>query len=662
MNRVVLDCATMENFGDFARRHTNMHARFPHIFQSFQLKNLTLRNRVMISGHFAGWWVDNGLPSDSFVDYVEERAKGGVGLFVIGATSPESGSGWMENLSDAIIPRYRKLADAGHRHGTAIIAQLCHPGYGPLPGVPVYAPAMTSPLVVPPKPPARYIPTCEDLHRLIANFGAAAGRAVKGGVDGVELHSHESFLHAQMLNPLWNTRDDEYGGSLENRMRFLTETLKAMRAAMGSDELPLGVRLKMDDMAQRGMTSEEYITVAKYLEAEKLADYILFTGGDGRFHHGPMPRPEGEWIPLVKQMRAALSLPLMHAGRITTPEMAEQMLAEGDVDLVCMTKTHICDPHFTRKVEENRLDDIRYCTRCLQSCHGNGAGMTCVYNPVTKRETKWATLTPAERKKRVVIVGAGPAGMQCAMDAAARGHDVIVLEKGNRVGGQVWYGAASPLRKSWARIAEFYARQASKGTFRLELNTAADADSILALKPDAVVVACGSRPKRYALPNGVEALTVHEALDGKADAAQTVVIYDNEGFNRPGVVADSLSAQGKTVYYISPQDRLRIVGDLLMLEEMTARLMERGVQFLLAEEIQEWEASGTLRLRNVIDGSERTLPNVEAIVAAVGCTSSNALFAELTGRVPELHLIGDAKTPGTVENATVDGGQIARML
>jgi 2,4-dienoyl-CoA reductase-like NADH-dependent reductase (Old Yellow Enzyme family)/thioredoxin reductase len=640
-----------------------MHSQFPHIFQPFQLKNLTIRNRIMVSGHFAGWWVDNGLPSDSFVDYVEERAKGGVGLFVIGATSPEPGSGWMENLSDAIIPRYRKLADAGHRHGTAIIAQLCHPGYGPLPGVPVYAPAMTSPLVVPPKPPVRYIPTRGDLHRLIANFGAAAGRASMGGVDGVELHSHESFLHAQMLNPLWNTREDEYGGSLENRMRFLIETLQAMRAAMGN-ELPLGVRLKMDDMAQRGMTQDEYIAVAKHLEAANLVDYILFTGGDGRFHHGPMPRPEGEWIPLVKQMRQALTLPLMHAGRITTPEMAEQMLAEGDVDMVCMTKTHICDPHFTRKVWENRLDDIRYCTRCLQSCHGNGAGMTCVYNPVTKRETQWAELLPAEQPKRVVIVGAGPAGMQCAMDAAERGHEVIVLEKGGRVGGQVWYGAASPLRKSWARIAEFYTRQCRKGTFRVELNTVADADGILDLKPDVVVIACGSSPKRLTIAGegGNQSFTVHEALNGKADAAQTVVIYDAEGFNRPGVVADYFSAQGKTVHYLSPQDRLRIAGDLLMLEEMTTRLLERGVQFGLAEEIVGWDTPGVLRLRNTIDGTERLLMNVDAVVAAVGSQSNNGLFAELTGRVPELHLIGDAKLPATVEQATVDGGQIARML
>lgn len=638
-----------------------MNPNYPHIFRPFTIKNITLKNRIMVSGHFAGWWVDKGLPSDTFVDYVEERAKGGVGLFVIGATSPEPGSGWMENLSDAIIPRYQKLADAGHRHGTAIVAQLCHPGYKPLPGVPVYAPAITAPGIPTPEPGIRYIPTLDDLHRLVDNFGKAAGRAAQGNVDGLELHSHESFLHAQMLNPLWNNRDDEYGGSLENRMRFLVETLQAMRSQIPA-EMPLGVRLKMDDMAQRGMTQDEYIEVARYLETAKLADYILFTGGDGRFHHGPMPRPEGEWIPLVKKMRAALSLPLMHAGRITTPEMAEQMLAEGDVDIVCMTKTHICDPHFTRKVAENRLEDIRYCTRCLQSCHGNGAGMTCVYNPVTRRETTWATLIPPTIKKRVVVVGGGPAGMECAITAAQRGHEVIVLEKGDRLGGQIWYGAGSPLRQSWARIADYYIRQSRKGYFETRLNTTADAETILTLNPDAVVIATGSRPKRLVIPSGTAALTIHEALDGKADRARSVVVYDDEGFNRLGVVTDYLSSLNKTVVYVSPMHCLKIVGDLLMLEEMTARLQERGVTFALAEEIVSWDAPGTLRLRNTLDHSERLLSGVEMVIAGVGSESVSGLADELQDQVAELYVIGDANEPLTVEQATVDGGTLARRL
>src|SRR4051812_41226418 len=208
------------------------HPKFPHLFTPLKLRNVTLKNRIAVSAHFAGWWVDGGLPSDAFVAYVEERAKGGIGLFVIGATSPQHGSGWLENVSDDIVPRYRALVDAGHRHGTAVFAQLCHPGFKPLPGTPIIEPPISAPPAPPPTatttepaqapaPPAYPPPrTIEELHQLVQAFGRAARRAARGGVDGVELHSHESFLHAQMLNPLWNTRRDEYSGSLDNRMRF----------------------------------------------------------------------------------------------------------------------------------------------------------------------------------------------------------------------------------------------------------------------------------------------------------------------------------------------------------------------------------------------------------------------------------------------------------
>jgi 2,4-dienoyl-CoA reductase-like NADH-dependent reductase (Old Yellow Enzyme family)/thioredoxin reductase len=641
--------------------HSKPHPQFPHIFTPLQIRNVRLRNRIAVSAHFAGWWVDRGLPSDDFVAYLEERARGGVGLFVIGATSPEPGSGWLENISDDIIPRYRALVDAGHRHGTAVFAQLCHPGFRPLPGTPIIAPPPGAPSTQPVHPPAaRYEPTVDDLQRLIRAFAAAAERAVRGGVDGMELHSHESFLHAQMLNPLWNTRRDEYGGSPENRMRFLIETLTAMRAATG--DRPLGVRLKLDDMAQQGMTAAEYREVVQRLETLRLVDYLNVTGGDGRFHHGPMPRPEGEWLPLVRDLRAGTKLVLMHAGRISTPQVAEEALANGWLDVACMTKTHICDPHFTLKAFENRLDDIRLCTRCLQSCHGKMDAMTCVYNPLTSREAKWSQLPPATRRKRVIIVGAGPAGMECAITASARGHEVIVLERDARVGGQVWVGAGSPLRKPWARIAEFYARQAAKGVFDTRLNVNATADLIRSLRPDAVIIATGSIPLRLRLANGRETLTVHAVIAGRADNARHVVIYDREGFNRPLVAADYLSSRGIAVDLITP---LPVVGDLvegMMLEEMIGHLTARGVRFHPGHDLADQHDPSRVRLRNTQTAEERIIVGVDAIVATIGSTSQNTLAAELRAHVAELHIIGDANLPQTVEAAAFQGAHIARLL
>jgi 2,4-dienoyl-CoA reductase-like NADH-dependent reductase (Old Yellow Enzyme family)/thioredoxin reductase len=640
---------------------SGQHPKYPHLFTPFKIRNLTLGNRIVISAHFAGWWVDQGLPSKEFVAYLEERAKGGVALFVIGATSPEPNSGWLENTTDAIIPRYRALVEAGHRHGTAVFAQLCHPGYRPLPGTPII---VSSPSAPPSQPtgsePPRYQPSIPELHRLTESFAAAASRAAQGGVDGLELHSHESFLHAQMLNPLWNTRTDEYGGSLDNRMRFLIETLRAMRKAIG--DLPLGVRLKLDDMAQRGMTSGDYREAIHRLEALDLVDYLNVTGGDGRFHHGPMPRPEGEWIDLVKKLRQSTKLTLLHAGRIATPELAEKILAENVVDAVCMTKSHICDPHLALKTFENREEDIRFCTRCLQSCHGKMHLMTCVYNPLTSRELEWSKTTLAPSRKKVIIIGAGPAGMEAALTAAQRGHEVIVLEKSSRVGGQIWTGAASPLRKNWSRIAEFYDRQSRKGLFEVRLNTDASQELILSLHPDAVIIATGSRPNRLEIPNGPAALTVHEAVEGHANDHKHVVILDREGFNRPLVAADYLSSRNIRVTFLTPLPQVSPLVEGMMLEEMLAQLQSRNVTFNPGQEIVCWDSPKSLRIRDTQTALESEIAEVDAVIAAIGSTSVSELAFALRSHVKELHTIGDANLPQTVEAATYQGARIGRLI
>lgn len=638
------------------------HPQFPHLFAPLVLNGLRLRNRVAISGHFAGWYVGpGGLPSDELAAYIAERGRGGVGLFVIGSNVPVPGYDWIENTSDAIIPRYQSIVDRTRPTGIAVFAQLCHPGFFPLPGSPrVTPPPRAKATIATSRGPLRRRPSTDELRAIFQAHGDAARRVRAGGLDGVELHAHEFFMHAQLLSPVWNDRDDEYGGSFENRLRGLVETLQAMRDAVGRDFV-VGVRLKADDMRDGGMDAEEYCEVLRLLEQRDLVDYVNLSGGDAHFHHGPMPRPEGEWIDLIRPHRAATKLTIMHAGRLSTPELAERALADGVIDIAVMTKTHIADAHFTRKVFEGRIDDIRFCTRCLQSCHGNLWKMTCVYNPLTGREQEWSPLVPATVSKRVLVVGAGPAGMEAALTAAQRGHQVTVLEQAERVGGQIWAGAASPLRRPWARIAEFYERQSRTGLFEVRLGVRATADDILAARPDAVIVATGSHAQHLDLPGGPPSRTVQEVVAGAVDAARRVVVFDREGLTRAFVAADYLSSYGIEVVFLTALLEVGPLLDAHMRDELIQRLSERGVRFAAGAVPVAWAGVGRLVVRDIQTGEEQ-LVETDALVATVGSVSESSLADALRGRVPELYVIGDANQPQTVEAATYQGARLGRAL
>jgi N,N-dimethylglycine/sarcosine dehydrogenase len=641
---------------------------YPHLFSPITIRKLTLRNRVAISGHHAGWWLDNGMPSDEFAAYIEERSRNnGVGLFVIGCTSPvRPTAGWLENMTDDVIPRYRKCVEAAHRHGTALIAQLGHPGFDPRPGVPltIAPPRAKSTQPVGHPSSVQRVLSIEELHELNAEFGKATRRCVEAGCDGIELHSHEWFFHSQMINPMWNRRTDQYGGSLENRMRFMLETLTEMRNLTGPVRV-IGVRLKCDDMEQRGNSLEDYKEIVRRLEATKLIDYVLFTGGDARLHHGPMPRPEREWLGLIKEHKANTKLVVMHAGRIMDAASADRAIAEGIVDVVCMTKAHIADGKFTAKVFAGNENDIRQCTRCLQACHHAMHRMTCVYNPLTSRELMWGfDLKPAERKKRAVVIGAGPAGMEFAVTASARGHEVIVLEKSNRIGGQVLIGGGSPWRKPWLKIAEFYERQRVKGEFDVRLNTPATVDLVKSLAPDMIIVATGSTPNQLTLASpGPRVLTVHELIAGQADGAKNAIVVDREFSNRPWPALDYLSSRGAKVHFVTPR---LIVGEGIVetwtLDEYLRQLISRGVSFLPGFDLAEWHDDHRAVLRDIQTGEEQVIANVDCVVGLVGSAPNEELIAPLRSLGADLHVIGDANNPATVEAATFQGARLARMV
>ncbi|MAE63927.1 MAG: hypothetical protein CMJ18_06605 [Phycisphaeraceae bacterium] len=641
---------------------------FPHIFSPLTIRNLTLRNRICSTGHMAAWMHLNGVPNDDCRAYFEERARGGIGLVTLGATSVRAGDhpAYFQNLDDRFIKSYRMLATAVQSHGAKFIAQLCPRGAQvraeelceTAPTVPV---ARSIPGIInPPRQPSEHVASwsVEDLEDVAACCGRAAGRARAGGADGVELHAHQHHLLAQFLSPVCNQRDDAYGGSFENRARLLLDALSAMRRAVGDDYV-VGVRLKAHDMHPDGNDESDCVRLIELLKTRGLIDYVSLTVGGLHHHTGTLYAPEAEHLARVGRVRKAIDLPVQHAGSIVTPETAEAALAEGQVDMVGMTKGHFADPHFVSKLRDGRREDIRLCIRCQWCC--TEATVGCIYNPVTGREKAWATPRPAAVRRCVVVVGAGPAGMEAAIAASRRGHEVIVLEKATRVGGQVNLAGAAPLRRGFGEIAAFYQRQAERRAFDVRLGFEATAESVLSLRPDVVIVATGSTPARPRIEGCRDVFTVHEVLDGALDDRRSVLVVDRDGHAPAYVAADYLRRAGVRVTVVAATGSVAAdmgADDGPMLYE---RLRDAGVSFIVGRDLGRMDA-GRAVLRSIYGEADQTVGDFDAVVMAAGGRPVDSLVGLLKDGVGELHVIGAANGGRFIFEATTDGARAGHRV
>ena len=644
---------------------------YPHIFSQLTIKGMTLRNRICSTGHMASWMHHNGVPNDSCRAYFEERAKGGIALVTLGATAVREGdhSAYFQNLDDRFIASYRTLTQAVQRHGAKFIAQFCPRGAQvhlsefcePMPTAP--AARVVPSVISPPIPASEHVASWseEELEDLVACCGRAAWRARAGGADGVELHAHQHHLLSQFLSPACNRRDDAYGGNFANRARLLGDALTAMRQAVG-DDFVVGVRLKAHDMHTNGYDEQDCIRLIELLKAKGLIDYVSLTVGGAVHHTGSMYMAEAAQLERVARVRRAIDLSVFHAGGIVTPEVAEAALAEGCLDVVGITKGHFADAHFVNKLRDGRRGEIRLCIRCQFCCDGGEGPVGCIYNPVTGREKDWATPVPAALRRRVVIAGAGPAGMEAAIIASERGHEVIVLERADRVGGQVHLAGAAPLRRNFSTIAEYYQRQAASGRFEVRTGVEATDDSILALHPDAVILATGSSPIRARIDgNDKDALTVHEVLDGKADSCKNVLIVDRDGHAQAFVAADHLRSAGVAVTFVAAMARAGADLGERDAAMLCQRLADYGVRIIVGHDLAGANRAGA-NLKSIYTDDEQEVGPFDAIVIAAGSQPYNPLATALAGKVDELHVIGAASASRFIFEATTDGARTGHAI
>ncbi len=646
------------------------------LFSPVTIATMELRNRIAMAPIGADFATPEGLVTETMLGYYEARAKGGVALIFVEVTSVVGSLKYMPNQlglwNDKFIPEFEKLAKAVHAHGAKLAPQLIHPGTENEPawsGAESVGPSRIRSRVT------RQMPrelSVEEIDEIIEAFGQAAKRAREAGCDGVQVHAaHAHMLVGAFMSPFRNKRFDAYGGSIEGRLKLPMEIIKSIKTRAGHD-FPVVLRISGDELIPGGRTIQETQYIAPML-AEAGADAFEISRGVYPDFSWSIYPPTGTPLacnaPYAAAVKEVVEVPVIVVGRINSPLIAEHVLRTGKADMVSMGRALLADPDLPKKAAEGRFEDIAPCIGCLTGCIGARAGgnpMTCLVNPTVGKEKEMA-LTVAGKPKRVVVVGGGPAGLEAARVAALRSHQVILFEKGGKLGGQLNLAAVPPFKQEICLALKYLATQVGKAGVRLEMGKEANPDLIRELKPDVVIIATGATPFIPDIPGaGKEKVsTAWDVLAGNAaQRARNIVVI---GGGMVGCeVADFLADRGDNIVVgrraVTIVTRQRDVA-LDMLPEprqlLLERLREKEVRFITHATTKEIRDDGVLLDK---DGEEMSISGLDSIILARGAKSVDELSGKIRDEVAEVYVIGDAKKPRKALEAIAEGAQVGRLI
>ncbi|HBW38062.1 FAD-dependent oxidoreductase [Desulfosporosinus sp. BICA1-9] len=647
----------------------------PNLFRSLSIGPVVISNRIASSAHVTNFCLD-GFPTERHAYYLAEKAKGGIGLIIMEAMYVHSSSHarltGIAGYDPAIVPALKKVVTMVHEQGSKIFVQLLHMGRQ------MSSLESRQPILAPSAIPClskKEIPhamTEREIKEIIQAYGASARLAREAGFDGVEIHGAHGYLIQQFMSLHSNKRTDQWGGSLENRLRFAQAVIDQVREACGT-EMAVGMRISGDEFTDGGLTLDDMQEISSFLASKGKLDFLNVSqcNYDGLSFATMIPDmhfPFGAFVYLSAGIKSVVTdIPVFTVGRIVDPTHAEQILKDHQADVVCMTRATLCDPEMPNKAKEGRLEEIRNCVGCNQGCVGmmhRGFAITCTQNPTVGLEAELGegTLTPATKKKRVLIIGGGPAGMEAARIAALRGHRVTLWEKQTALGGNILLASAIPSRQELSGITRYLSQELERLGVEISDNTEATVDLIMKESPDAVIIATGSQPLRPDFAGAQQnVVVVEDVVIGKVSVGNRVVLLDDDGHYRATSVAEFLAEQDKEVHIVTP--RTSEGSDIVQISWITqhSRLRSLGIKITTGSAVKETQGS-TVIIEDLYSGEEEELVNIDTVVIAGMRTAQDELFVSLQKVFPEIYLIGDAEAPRSILEAIREGHLTARKL
>ena len=657
------------------------HPRYPHVFRPIRVGRTEVRNRIFVPAHTTSFG-ENNLPSARHLAYHRARAAGGVGLIIFeGIRVHRSSLGRQQGVNgyerDA-VPKFREIARAVQGEGGRLFGQVIHLGRqidGNFTRTPAWG-ASAIPWAA--TAPAPHPMTVDEIAMVVDAHADVATNLLEAGLDGIELQMAHGHLLQQFLSPATNQRTDDYGGSPENRLRFALETLAAVRRAVGPDQT-LGIRISADEFLDGGLTLDDMAGIVRRLVDAVQVDFVNVSHSA---YHGSytvstqmadMAFKLEEFQPLTRRIRASLDdaahRPIvMTVCRYQEIAQAEDMLASGDTDMVGMARAHVADPEIVDKARDGREDDTTPCIGCNQGCAGFLAlslAITCLTNPRTGKEREWPR--PEEDRtadpKRLLVVGGGPAGMEAAWVAAARGHAVTLWERSDRLGGQLAWLETMPLRAEFAKLLASQRRRLERYGVDVSLGTEATAASIEAHEAEAVVFATGGIPAAQTLAGGGTALTLQEALADPDALGRDVVMVDALGTWSVVAVAEFLADLGKTVTLVAPAGAPGWTISMYSSFALRERLKRKKVRIIGGHALHG-HINGMAALTDLSLGEPGPTVRADSVIAPLHGTANDALRNAFDATSTSFQIIGagDCQSPRTALEAVYEGHEAGRAL